>query len=250
MFTPEKRSEVMSRVRSKNTKPELAVRRALHGMGYRFRLHRKDLPGKPDVVLPKHRVTVFVHGCFWHQHPGCPKATMPKNNAAFWREKLKWNVERDERNRKRLRGAGWRTVVIWECEVGGAARHARRLSGTFLVGHPPLGRTAIALPMVEVEILCPNSSSKASRCSSRVRSSLASRCFGNQLRSIAPFLEGLPGIGLGSTSPVSRRLFIQRFMVGIDTEKVLATSSLGVPASTAESTLSLRSFEYGFMPGG
>ena len=108
----------------------------------------------------------------------------------------------------------------------------------------------MALPMVEVETLCPNSSSKVWRCSSRVRSSLASRCCGSQLWSITPFLEGLPGIGLGLTSPVSRRLFSQRFMVGIETEKVFATSSLGLPESTAKSTLNLRSFEYGFMPGG
>src|SRR5215217_25504 len=108
----------------------------------------------------------------------------------------------------------------------------------------------MALPTVEVETPSPKCSSKTWRCSSRVRSSLASRCLGSHSLSIAPFLEGLPGIGPGSTSPVSRRLFIQRFMVGIDTEKVLATSSLGVPASTAASTLNLRSFEYGFMPGG
>src|SRR5215204_5115708 len=108
----------------------------------------------------------------------------------------------------------------------------------------------MALPTVEVETPSPKCSSKTWRCSSRVRSSLASRCLGSHSLSIAPFLEGLPGIGPGSTSPVSRRLFIQRFMVGIDTEKVLATSSLGLPASTAASTLNLRSFEYGFMPGG
>src|SRR5829696_2571286 len=108
----------------------------------------------------------------------------------------------------------------------------------------------MALPTVEVETVCPNSSSKASQCSSRVRSSLASSCFGSHSLSIVPLLGGLPGIGLGSTSPVSRRLFSQRFMVGIDTEKVFATSSLGVPASTAASTLNLRSFEYGFIPGG
>jgi hypothetical protein len=108
----------------------------------------------------------------------------------------------------------------------------------------------MTLPMVEVETLCPKCSSKAPRCSSRVRSSLASRCCGSHSRSTTPLLEGLPGIGLGLTSPVSRRLFIQRFMVGIETEKVLATSSLGLPESTAESTLNLRSFEYGFMPGG
>src|ERR687897_1381101 len=108
----------------------------------------------------------------------------------------------------------------------------------------------MALPMVEVETSSSKCSSNASRCSSRVRSSFASRCLGSHSSSIVPFLEGLPGIALGSTSPVSRRLFIQRFMVGIDTEKVLATSSLGLPESTAESTLNLRSFEYGFMPGG
>src|SRR5215217_7196377 len=130
------------------------------------------------------------------------------------------------------------------------APRALRLWVTFLSGHPPSGRQAMALPIVEVETSSPNSSSKAWRCSSRVRSSLALRCLGSHSLSIAPFLEGLPGIGWGSTSPVSLRLFIQRFMVGIDTEKVLATSSLDLPASTAESTLNLRSFEYGFIPGG
>ncbi len=108
----------------------------------------------------------------------------------------------------------------------------------------------MALPMVDVETLSPKCSSKAWRCSSRVRSSFASRCSGSHSLSITPFLEGLPGIGSGSTSPVSLRLLSQRFMVGIDTEKVLATSSLGSPESTAASTLNLRSFEYGFMPGG
>jgi hypothetical protein len=118
----------------------------------------------------------------------------------------------------------------------------------FLSGHPPSGRAAIALPTVEVETVWPNSSSKALLCSSRVRSSLASRWWGSHSLSITPFLGGLPGIGLGSTSPLSRRLFSQRFMVGIDTEKVFAaSSSLGIPASTAESTLNLRSFEYGFI---
>jgi hypothetical protein len=108
----------------------------------------------------------------------------------------------------------------------------------------------MARPTVEVETASPNSSSKASRCSSSVRSWLVSSWLGSHRRSIVPFQEGLPGIGLGSTSPVSRRLLSQRFMVGIDTEKVSATSSLGLPASTAASTLNLRSFEYGFMPGG
>jgi hypothetical protein len=122
--------------------------------------------------------------------------------------------------------------------------------GLFLSGQPPWGMAAMALPTVEVETASPKCSSKASRCSSRVRSSFASRCFGSHSLSIAPFLAGLPGIGSGSTSPLSRRLLSQRFMVGTDTEKVLATSSLGLPESTAARTLNLRSFEYGFMPGG
>ena len=86
-YSIEKRSQMMARVKSKDTKPELRVRSALHGMGYRFRVHRKDLPGNPDIVLPKHQTVIFVHGCFWHQHPGCKKATLPKQNAEFWRSK-------------------------------------------------------------------------------------------------------------------------------------------------------------------
>lgn len=117
IFTPEKRSEVMSRVRSGNTKPELLVRSLLHRMGYRFRLHRKDLPGKPDIVLPKYRTVVLVHGCFWHQHPGCRKATVPKRNRAFWEAKLSRNTERDREVVRKLEQAGWKTVTIWECEL-------------------------------------------------------------------------------------------------------------------------------------
>lgn len=121
VFTPAKRSEIMSRVRSKNTKPELFVRSLLHAMGYRFRLHRKDLPGSPDVVLPRYRTAVFVHGCFWHQHPGCRKATIPKNNSEFWEAKLKRNHERDLEAQCRLEELGWNVLVLWECEVKKAA---------------------------------------------------------------------------------------------------------------------------------
>ena len=117
MFSPEKRSAIMSLVRSKNTKPELLVRSLLHRMGYRFRLHRKDLPGSPDMVLPKYRTAIFAHGCFGHQHPGCKKATLPKLNAEFWREKFERNVRRDENAQRRLREMGWRVLVLWECEV-------------------------------------------------------------------------------------------------------------------------------------
>ncbi len=117
VFTKEKRSEIMGRVKSKNTKPEKSVRSMLHKMGYRFRLHRKDLPGNPDIVLPKYKIAVFVHGCFWHQHPGCRKATVPVQNFDFWDKKLKRNQERDSRVKSELSTLGWLTVTVWECEV-------------------------------------------------------------------------------------------------------------------------------------
>jgi DNA mismatch endonuclease, patch repair protein len=112
-----KRSEVKSRVKSKNTKPEVRVRSALHGLGYRFRLHRKELPGKPDIVLPKHRTIIFVHGCFWHQHYGCKRAKVPRRNAGYWGPKLRRNAERDEEARRRLQEQGWRVLILWECEI-------------------------------------------------------------------------------------------------------------------------------------
>ncbi len=107
----------MSRIRGKDTKPEMAVRRYLHARGFRYRLHVKDLPGKPDIVLPRYRTVIFVHGCFWHQHPGCGHAVMPKSNAAFWAAKLRANTERDIRHRARLEELGWRVITIWECEA-------------------------------------------------------------------------------------------------------------------------------------
>lgn len=116
-LSPAERSEVMRRVRSKDTKPEVFVRSVLHRMGYRFRLHRKDLPGNPDIVLPKHRTAVFIHGCFWHQHPGCRKATVPQNNRDYWERKLSRNVERDALSVRALEEAGWRVVILWECEI-------------------------------------------------------------------------------------------------------------------------------------
>jgi DNA mismatch endonuclease, patch repair protein len=126
-LTPEHRSWNMSRIRGRDTQPERAVRSALHRAGYRFRLHRKDLPGRPDIVLPKHRTVVFVHGCFWHRHPGCRFAYTPKSRADFWAAKFLANVERDQRNRRDLRRLGWRVITVWECQTGLPGRWLRKL---------------------------------------------------------------------------------------------------------------------------
>lgn len=116
-----KRSEIMRSVRGKNTAPEMKVRSALHRAGYRFRLHRKDLPGKPDIVLPSRRAVVFVHGCFWHRHPACRAASSPSTRVAFWQDKFARNVERDRLAIAALERAGWAVHVIWECETKGKA---------------------------------------------------------------------------------------------------------------------------------
>jgi DNA mismatch endonuclease (patch repair protein) len=118
----------MSRIRGKDTEPERLVRSALHRMGYRFRLHVKDLPGKPDIVLPKFKTVVFVHGCFWHRHPRCKYAYTPKSRVAFWTRKLADNVVRDTTTRSRLQSLGWRVAVIWECQVDDESK-IMRLAG-------------------------------------------------------------------------------------------------------------------------
>lgn len=107
----------MSRVRAKDTSPEKRVRQAAHALGLRFRLHRNDLPGKPDLTFPKHRVALLVHGCFWHRHPGCRKATDPKSREDYWQAKFAANVERDLRVAEQLAELGWRVATIWECET-------------------------------------------------------------------------------------------------------------------------------------
>lgn len=129
---PATRSRMMSGIRGKNTAPELLTRKFLHSHGFRFRLHVKDLPGKPDIVLPKYRTVIFVHGCFWHQHPGCKDAVMPKSNAKFWTEKLEGNARRDARNISELAKLGWQCLVVWECEVDsnkGKKQLIRKLRG-------------------------------------------------------------------------------------------------------------------------
>jgi len=107
----------MSRIRSANTQPEIAVRRLLHALGYRFRLHRRGLPGKPDIVLPRHQLAIFVHGCFWHQHAGCRLASKPKTRQDYWTPKLAGNVHRDRLAQQALADLGWRVEVIWECDA-------------------------------------------------------------------------------------------------------------------------------------
>ncbi|MGO8149639.1 very short patch repair endonuclease [Rhizobium leguminosarum] len=110
------RSRLMGRVRSKNTKPEMAVRQCAHRLGHRYRLHRRDLPGNPDLVFPAKRKVIFVHGCFWHRHD-CKRATLPQSNASFWEAKLQRNVERDGQAVADLQRGGWSVLVIWECEA-------------------------------------------------------------------------------------------------------------------------------------
>ena len=112
-----KRSALMARVRGQNTKPEIIVRRVAHSLGYRFRLQRRDLPGTPDLVFPKFRKVIFVHGCFWHRHSNCSKASTPKTRADFWQTKFAANRERDSRKELELSSLGWQVLVIWECEA-------------------------------------------------------------------------------------------------------------------------------------
>lgn len=122
------RSRMMGGIRGKNTKPEILVRKYLHANGFRFRLHKKDLPGSPDIVLPKFATCIFVHGCFWHRHAGCKYSTIPKSRVDFWTEKLAKNVNRDLMVREKLEKAGWQVLVVWECELKAASIKLSELS--------------------------------------------------------------------------------------------------------------------------
>ena len=133
ILTPDRRSALMSHIRSKNTKPELIVRRLAHALGYRFRLHRRDLPGSPDLVFPRRRKVIFVHGCFWHRHGGCKYSYSPQSNIAFWERKFSKNIERDLDAMKKLRELNWTVLVVWECETTDATALAHRLF-SFLKG--------------------------------------------------------------------------------------------------------------------
>ena len=127
--TTEQRSHNMAKIRSKNMKPEMEVRRLIHSMGYRFRLHRRDLPGKPDLVFPSRKKVIFVHGCFWHQHndPDCTVTHTPVSNQGYWLPKLRRNVERDSEHRSRLRELGWDSLTLWECQLGDRERLNRQI---------------------------------------------------------------------------------------------------------------------------
>lgn len=129
-----RRSELMARIRRRDTVPELTVRRIAHRMSLRFRLQRKDLPGCPDLVFPKHRLAVFVHGCFWHRHEGCRYASTPKSRITFWREKFVANVARDARQEVALRAIGWQVLVIWQCETRDEAAVKRKLAASIDCG--------------------------------------------------------------------------------------------------------------------
>ncbi len=117
IWSKQKRSEVMSRIRGKNTKPEMILRSELFKQGLRFRVHLKDLPGKPDIVLPKYKTAIFVHGCFWHYHKDCKEGRIPSTNTKFWKEKFQQNISKDETNIKALRKDKWKVHVVWECEI-------------------------------------------------------------------------------------------------------------------------------------
>lgn len=129
VFQPEERSRIMAKVRGENTSPERLVRSLVHKLGYRFRLHRKDLPGKPDIVLPRHKKVIFVHGCFWHQHEGCPHAARPTSNIEYWNRKLDRNMVRDRENLHKLEYLGWNVLIVWECETRDHEKLLEKLTG-------------------------------------------------------------------------------------------------------------------------
>lgn len=126
----------MRKIRGKDTKPEILVRRILHRLGFRFRLHRKNLPGSPDVVLPRWKTVVFVHGCFWHRHQGCDNVRTPISRPEYWLPKFDRNVKRDRRDRAKLRKMGWRVLVIWECELRRPERLTKRITDFFAASRP------------------------------------------------------------------------------------------------------------------
>ncbi len=142
VFSRAKRSSIMSKIKGKNTAPELRVRRLLHALGFRFRLHRNDIPGRPDVVLPRHRKVILIHGCFWHGHSRCKRAKLPTTNVEFWQTKIAKNKARDREVRRQLRDLGWQVLELWQCQLKSVDDLGRRLEDFVTV--QPLGRGGAA----------------------------------------------------------------------------------------------------------
>lgn len=132
-LTPAHRSWNMGRICSKDTKPEIKIRSLIHKLGYRFRLHKKDLPGKPDIVLGKYKSVIFVHGCFWHRHKNCKYAYTPKSRLNFWKTKFQGNIERDKKNEIKLKKLRWKVAVIWECEIADLKKIAKKIKREILL---------------------------------------------------------------------------------------------------------------------
>ena len=132
-ISTEKRSWNMSQIRNKNTTPEILTRSLMHSMGLRFRLHRKSLPGSPDIILPKYHTVVFVHGCYWHRHPDCKYASTPKTNTAFWQKKFAQNVNRDTESCRQLERLGWKVLIVWQCETKDMEKLRKRLAAEFQI---------------------------------------------------------------------------------------------------------------------
>lgn len=127
IFSKSKRSDIMSKISGKETKPEILVRKYLFSKGFRYRKNVKDLPGKPDIVLPKYKTIIFIHGCFWHGHEGCKKSNLPTTNTEFWSEKIGKNIERDRFNINNLNNKGWKVIIVWQCELKNADVMDKRL---------------------------------------------------------------------------------------------------------------------------
>lgn len=141
IVTPEERSRIMAAIKGKDTKPEMAVRKLVHRLGFRFRLHRRDLPGSPDIVFYRFRKVIFVHGCFWHRHPGCKYAYTPKSRAEFWIQKLEANVWRDAAAQEALVAAGWEVLVVWECETANMASLSQKIESFLSAALPEPSRS-------------------------------------------------------------------------------------------------------------
>lgn len=138
IVTPERRSRMMASIKGRNTRPELVVRRGLHGIGFRYRLDGAGLPGRPDLVLPKHRAAIFVHGCFWHRHEGCRLTSLPATRPDFWQLKFRGNVERDIRAQEALQASGWRVAIVWECSTRGDSNQGLARLAEWLASDVPL----------------------------------------------------------------------------------------------------------------